>query len=334
MLDNKLVIRGGGGIGFDRLPNALLANARRNPPNGSIYGICCGTNGTTDGFGTPFADGQIRYVSSSDGTIIGYPVNPNIGGGLNPTTGLPNAGSIEIYGSPRDLPDATVYRYSLEGQYELPKNLVATLGYQGSLGRHFVRIEPIHITRPGGNLNVFAAYFAAPDVNSNYNAMIARLQGRLSRQLSFDMNYRFAKSLDTASFESPCACTNQTFPVDQRQERGPSDFDVRHAYTASATWEIPFFDKKQSLTDKILGGWQISSIVTYNTGFPWTPRVGGCLQQANTPGNFCDPRPTRYSGLQPLSNTNNHFLNRADFFRIIIFQTRTVVEERDAIEIF
>lgn len=312
--ENKLVIRGGGGIGFDRLPNALLANARRNPPNGSIYSICCGTNGTTDGFGTPFVDGQLAYVRSSDGTITGYPANPLLGGGINPATGLPNVGQIEIYGTPRRLPDATVYRYSLEAQYELPAHMVATLGYQGSLGRHFVRIEPIHITRPGSNPNVGAAYFAQPDVNSNYNAMIARLQGRLIKSFSFDMNYRFAKSIDTASFESPCACTNQSYPIDQKQERGLSDFDVKHAYVAAGTFDVPFFDHDNSLTGKLLGGFQISSIITYNTGFPWTPKIFGCLQQTGRPSGFCDLRPTSYNGAQPAANTNDNFLSPLGIF--------------------
>src|SRR4030095_11914119 len=38
---NRLVIRGGAGIGYDRLANALLANTRANPPNGARYGLCC-----------------------------------------------------------------------------------------------------------------------------------------------------------------------------------------------------------------------------------------------------------------------------------------------------
>jgi len=307
--ENKLVIRGGGGVGYDRLPNALLANARRNPPNGTLFQECCGTNGTSDGFGTPFDGGLITYVQSADGTILGYPANPLLGQGLNPATGLPNSGSVEIYGAPRDLPDAVVYRYSLEGQYQLPHDMVATLGYQGSQGRHVVRILPLHITTVGSNPNIFAAYFASPDVNSNYNAMIARLQGRFFRQLSFDTNYRWAKSIDTASFESPCACTNQSFPVDQREERGPSDFDVRHSWVASAVWDVPIFRDRKSWAGKVLGGWQISSITTWNSGFPWTPKAFGCLQQADTPGNFCDPRPLAYSGQQPIDNTNYNFLH-------------------------
>jgi hypothetical protein len=315
MFGEKMVLRGGGGIGYDRLPNALLANARRNPPNGSIYSFCCGTNGTTDGFGTPFDSGFILYAPSTTGGITGFPRNPLVGGGLN-SAGLPNSGGVEIYGAPQDMPDATIYRYSLEGQYQLPDHLIGTLGYQGSLGRHFVRINPIFITTPGTNPAVGAVYFASPDVNSNYNAMIARLQGRFMRQFSFDTNYRFAKSIDTASFESPCACTNQSYPVDQREERGPSDFDVRHSFVAAGTWDLPIFENRKSWTGRLLGGWQISSIVTWNSGFPWTPKIFGCLQLPTSQGGFCDLRPTSYNGTQPASNSNANFLRNTGLFGV------------------
>jgi hypothetical protein len=309
--DNKLVIRGGGGIGYDRLPNALLANARRNPPNGQNFGICCGTAATD--FGSPFVGGLITFVSSSNGTITGYPRNPLLGGGTNPANGLPNSGSIEIYGAPQNLPTAYVYRYSLEGQYQLPLNLVATLGYQGSAGHKFVRILPLHITGPSTNPAIFAAYFASPDVNTNYNAMIARLQGRFMKQLSFDINYRFSKSIDTASFEAPTALTNQSFPVDQRQERGPSDFDVPHYITATALWDLPFFTNHSTWRGKLLGGWQINAVATHHSGFPWTPKLFGCLLGTTT-NNFCDPRPTQFFGKQPLDNTNANFLQPGGIF--------------------
>lgn len=312
MFDSKMVIRGGAGLGFDRLANALLANARRNPPNGALFGICCGT--AAGEFGTPFVGGQITFVQSADGTITGYPANPNLGGGANPNTGLPNVGAAEIYGAPQDLTTPYVLRYSLEGQYQLPANLVATLGYSGSQGRHFVRILPLHIMT-ATNPNISAAYFASSDVNSNYNSMISRLQGRFLKQFNFDMNYRWSKSLDTSSFEAPCACTNQSFPVDQREERGPSDFDVAHAFTASGTWELPFFTDQTKLKGKLLGGWQISGIVTHHTGFPWTPKLFGCLSgNTSSSNNFCDPRPTFYNGNQPLSNSNENFLSPGGIF--------------------
>jgi hypothetical protein len=314
---NKLVVRGGAGMGFDRLPNALLANARRNPPNGGKFEICCGTAATD--FGSPFVGGLIEFNASTDGTIFGYPAFSLLGGGTNPTTGLPLSGTVEIYGAPRDLDTPYVIRYSLEGQYELPANLVASLAYQGSSGRHFVRILPLHVMT-STNPNIRAAFFASSDVNSNYNAMIARLHGRFLNQFSFDTNYRFAKSIDTSSWEAPSALTNQTFPVDQREERGRSDFDVRHSWVAAGTWDIPLF-RGNSLVDKIAGGWQVSGIATYHTGFPWTPRVGGCLQgTTSNSAFFCDPRPTALApnspGVTAGDNTNDNFLRPGGLFGV------------------
>lgn len=310
---DKGVVRGGFGIGYDRLPNALLANARRNPPNGSIYGICCGISGVApDDWSTPFVGGQITYVASGDNTIFGYPANPLVGGGTNPANGLPNLAAVEIYGSPRNLPNAYTYRYSLEGQYELPFKAVATVGYQGSAGHKFVRIVPEHIVGTSSNPHISAAYFASPDTNTNYNALITNLRSRFTNGLDFNINYRWSKSIDNTSWESPCACTNQSFPLDQRQERGPSDFDVRHFFNASVLWDLPFLRQQKDLKGKLLGGWQINSIVTAHGGFPWTPRIFGGLRGIN--GSFGDIRPTKYFGGQPLSNTNSNFLQPGGIF--------------------
>lgn len=321
-LDSKLVIRGGGGIGYDRLGNNVLAAARRNPPNGALYGICCATsavdhaiNGWTQ---SPFAGGAIAFVQSSDGTIFGYPRNPFLVQGTG-SNGIPisSFGSVEIWGTERRLPSASIYRYSLEGQYRLPARMVATLGYQGSQGRNFVRINRVSIVAPNLNPNLGGVYFAQPDVNTSYNAMIVRLQGRFMKQFSFDTNYRWSKSIDTSSYEGASGNADQTYPIDQKEERGPSDFDVTHAFVASGIWELPFFRNQKDWTDRLLGGWQISSIATWNSGFPWTPLAFGCLggSTSNSAG-FCDPRPTSYSGLQPAANSNANFLRPNGIFGV------------------
>lgn len=302
--NEKMVIRGGGGIGYDRLPNALLANARRNPPNGRNFGFCCANAGS------PFLGGRIAYVASTDGTVTGYPANPILGG-VDQATGLPLSGGAEIYGAPRDFPTAYVIRYSLEGQYELPANLVGTLGYSGSQGHHFVRILPFHVTSPTINPLLGAVFFASPDVNTNYHAMLARLQGRLAKQFTFDANYRFAKSIDTVSFEGACACTNQSYPIDQSQERGPSDFDVRHNFVMTGIWEIPYFENPWGRT--LFGGWQLSGILTYHTGFPWTPKINTNAVGPSGRG-FGPLRPTSYNGTQPLGNSNSNFLQPGGLF--------------------
>ena len=299
--NGKLVVRGGTGLAYDRLPNALLNNARRNPGAPTqLYNICCGFANSDP------AALQMNFALSGGG-IGGYPIHPN----------LPALGAPEIYGAPRDLPTANVWRYSLEVQYELPWRTVATLGYTGSRGKNFVRIEPIHITRPGEptNINNFGAvFFAMPDVRTNYNAMIASLNTRFYKGLSLVANYTFGKSLDTMSWEAPCACTNQSFPVDQDFEYGRSDFDTRHNFNFAAVFDLPFYSNQSSWKGKILGGWQVSTIVTYNTGYPWTPRTGSCLQGATvSSGNFCDPRPPGFDGTQRFGNSDDDFLNGGPF---------------------
>lgn len=297
--DSKLVIRGGTGLAYDRLANALLNNARRNPGGPTqLFNICCPGVNTSPQFA------QMNFALSSDGSIYGYPVHQ----------GLVAGGGIEIYGSPREMPNASVWRYSLDAQYELPWRTVASVGYSGNRGRNFVRIEPIHQTRPGGNPAFGAVFFAVPDVKSNYNALISSLRTRFYRGLSLAANYTFGKSLDTVSWEAPCACTNQTYPVDQGEEFGRSDFDTRHNLNFSAVWDIPFYSNQNSWKSKILGGWQVSTIVTYNTGYPWTPRTGSCLQGAtSSSSNFCDPRPIAYDGTARLGNSDDDFLNGGPF---------------------
>jgi len=302
--DNKLVIRGGVGRAFDRLPNALLSNARRNPGAPTqLFNICCGGPSGVDF--QRFQ--QMNFALSSDGSIFGYPIHPN----------LVAQGGPEIYGAPRDFPNASVWRYSLDIQYELPWRTVASVGYTGTRGRNFVRIEPIHQTRPGepAGVNQFGAvFFAVPDVRTNYNALISSLRTRFYEGLSLTANYTFGKSLDTFSWEAPGHFTNQSFPVDQDEEYGRSDFDTTHNFNFSAVWDLPFFTDQSTWQGKILGGWQLSAIVTYNSGYPWTPRTGSCLQGASvSSANFCDPRPPAYDGTPPLGNSNEVFLSGGPF---------------------
>jgi len=320
---DRLVLRGGFGIGYDRLPNALLANTRANPPNGSRFGLCCGGAGAAGGepWATPFRDGVIYYALGSSNSPLSYPQNPNFAAApaVAPDGGFNK--QIEIYGTVADLPSAYVYRYSLEGQYELPAKLTATLGYQGSSSHKFVRIVPEHQIAPTQNTSfpttdgvvLGSVFFAIPDVNANYNAMLARLQRRFANGFQFDLNYRWSKSIDTYSYEAPCSCTNQTFPLDLRQERGPSDYDVRHNFVGSVLWDIPFMRGRTDWTGKMLGGWEINGIVTTHSGFPWTPKIDASFRLPN--GQFFGPiRPTAFFGKQPLSNSNSNFLQPNGIF--------------------
>ena len=309
--NKEFVLRGGVGIGYNRLPNTVFLNARGNPPGLARYNICCGT--AEEDFGDPFVNGQILYTLGASNGVGSYPANPVLGGGINPATGLPFVGKVEFYGSPQKQDNGEVYRFSLEGQYELPLRLVGTLGYQGSSSRHLVRIIRLENVVPVGNPNLFATYFPTPDVNANFHSMNARIQRRFANGFQFDAIYRWSKSMDQLSYEGPGGVTNQTYAVDNDTEWGPSDFDVRHNWTVSWIWDLPFYRRQSSWVGKILGGWQISGIWTRHTGFPWTPKVD--VQLRTEAGEFYGPvRPIAYLGGEPLNNSNENFLQPGGIF--------------------
>ncbi len=305
-LENKIVIRGGAGIYYNRIPSVVFANAAGNPPNFARYNICCGTDGS------PFANGQIVYALGSNNSTSGYPINPVLATGINPATGLPNSGSVEIYGSPRRVPNAEVYKYSLDLQYELPYQIVTSIGYEGNQSRNLIRLVNQNFLFTA-NPNIFAAYFATPDVNASYNGMNLRVERRFTNNFQVTANYRFAKSIDTLSNEGPGAVTNQTYPIDLRQERGPSDYDVRHNFNLSGLVVSPFFSNQETLAGKLLGGFELSGILTYHTGFPWTPKIEQGLRGLG--GDFFGPvRPVRYFGGVQQNTSNNSFLQPNGYF--------------------
>lgn len=307
----RAVIRGGFGIAYNRIPVAPLNNVRGNPPFFARFGLCCGTAGD------PFANGTILYVTGTSNSIGSYPINPALGKGVRPD-GSVVAGRVELWGTPQDLPNPYVYAYSLEMQYELFAKLIGTAGYQGSAGHKLIRLVNQNFLFPN-NPSFGPIFFSTPDVNSNYNALNLNLTRRYTKRLALQANYRWSKSIDQLSYEGPGFETNQTFPQDNRTERGPSDFDVRHYFNASALYEFPFFKGRNDVVERVLGGFQITGIVTYRTGFPFTPVSGFSV---STPGGpSLDPtRPQGYTGPVDLPTSNDAFItglfgpNGANFF--------------------
>jgi hypothetical protein len=118
--------------------------------------------------------------------------------------------------------------------------------------------------------------------NSNYNALTVSLRQRI-RDLTMDFNYTWGHSLDDASgLQSEGAYGNNSgsngaFIVNSLQQRGNygnSDFDVRHSINADVVWDLPlgkghaFLNSSGRTLDAFLGGWQLSSILRWNTGLP------------------------------------------------------------------
>jgi hypothetical protein len=322
-LNEKFVVRGGFGISYNRTPQVLFGNTRGNPPFFARFNTCCGTAATD--FGTPFVGGKIAYVLGATQSPFSYPINPALAQGIDPATGGVKDNTVEIWATAPNFPNAYVYNFSLDTEYQLPYNLIAALGYQGSSSHKLIRIVDETLILPG-NPRFNPVFFLTPDVNANYHAMLFRMSRALARGFRIDSVYRWSKSIDTLSFEGPGAVTNQTNPGDLRSERGPSDFDVRHLYNLSGTWDLPIFRTRTDWVGRLLGGWQINGIWTRHSGLPWTPKIFKDLRQPS--GKFFGPiRPTQYFGGALDDSSDNAFIRPGGNFPgggALFFDTNTV----------
>jgi hypothetical protein len=300
-LNKNLVVRGGFGIFYTRVPDVLFANTRGNPPYFARYGICCGNAGA------PFDNGQILYALGSSNSIYSYPANPALAVGIDPNTGAILNRTVEVWGAQQNFPTGYAYVYSWDVEYRLPSRIVASVGYQGSTDHHLIRIVNQNFLYPN-NPAFGPVYFPQPDVNSNYNALNLGLTRTFSNGLGLQMKYRWSKSIDELSGEGPGSNSNQTYPQDLRSERGPSDYDTPQFFLLAAQYELPWFKKQEGVAGKILGGFQIAPILTYHSGFPYTVKIG---QSVSTPGGptLGPIRPTRYFGNPVYSTSNDAFIN-------------------------
>jgi hypothetical protein len=275
----KVVLRGGFGTAYNRMQEAITLNGRGNPPLASSFT-----------FGTP----QIVYqVPDNPNQFYNWPVNPNAILQFNPATGLPvNSTGLDLYGVQQNLPTPVTYRYSLENQYDLGANWVAKIGYQGSLSRHMTRTQNLNLNYfPAVNSQVAHTIFYSNDANASYNALLAELEHRFSKSFQVDFQYRWSHTIDEGSSDFYMG----DYPYGTGYNKGPADFDVRHNVKLYGVYTPDFF-KGHSWLQRIAGGWQLSGILNWHTGYPWTPEYA----DINT-GNLVYPN-SSYKTLRPASS--------------------------------
>lgn len=255
--NNRLVIRGGFGIGYSGLEEAITLNARNNPPFVS-------SNSTLSG-------SDILYGIPADiNDFNGYPSNP-AGITTFDSNNLPLNGTVNVTGFPSSLPTTYSMRYSLEAQYDLGHQWVATIGYQGNQTRHLTRQSDLNLVYSqvvALNPAVNDIDWYANDANANFYSLRAELNHQFSHTFSIDTQYAFSRSRDQGS---------NNFAVDNYVWNpalawGPSDFDVKHALKIYGVWSPVIFRGSHSWAEKIVGGWTVSGIINAHTGFPWNPQ--------------------------------------------------------------
>jgi len=186
------------------------------------------------------------------------------------SNGLPSGGSgLNLTGFPQNFPPAVTYRYSMDSQFDLGHQWMASVGYSGSLSRHLTRqYQNLNwLFYPNINPVVNQVQFYTNDANSHYNALLTEVKHSFSSMFEFDVQYKYSHSVDdgTQDYASDLYPWNRKFSV------GPSDFDSRHN---TKIWGLftPKFSHGNGFVNKVLGGWTITGIINIHSGFPWTPQ--------------------------------------------------------------
>ena len=113
---------------------------------------------------------------------------------------------------------------------------------------------------------------------SNYNAMQVDFRQRTWHGLQFDANYTWSHTLGISSPNNWLGQTNSLTLRNMRLSYGPTLFDIRNAIHVSGTYDLPFGRGKtflnNSALDRVVGGWTIGSIFTFQTGNPFELQSG------------------------------------------------------------
>jgi len=214
------------------------------------------------------------------------------------------------YGNPHNPAGCTMTN---NGNVGIPINLVGLRPYSSP------NCNPIANTGcPVDNVPVFSNIFAEDTVaNSNYNGLQISLEKSFSHGLLFQASYTFSKAIDQgASFE------NELNPINPEATRGLSLLDAKNRFVFSPVWELPI-PKKEGMAGKVANGWQLSAIITYQSGFPIRMQTQDdaelessyFFEDANTPyvtGNvqFLNPKTT--GSVQTANGTANYWFNTSN----------------------
>lgn len=220
-------------------------------------------------------------------------------------------------------PVPTNYQWNLTVQRELSPNIIAEISYVGNKGTNLqypgdVNQVPENLlsatdasyiphtgtpTNPNGTPTAtnglpypqYQGIGGSFDVaTSNYNALQATIQKRFTSGLEFNFNYTWSHFNDEqdssgwGSREGYQPVQNMYVP---HSNYGPSNFDIRNMLKGSVIYQLPVgkgqrFLNNSLILDDIIGGWQASATVNYQSGNPFTVTTAQYNSSFNQSGNY------------------------------------------------
>jgi len=243
-----------------------------------------------DSFSQDFFVGQLPFNTFNPGPaynpigqsaiLFSFSTVPQIESGVPVYTDFLDS---DVFAVDRNLRTPYVQNYNFNIQRELFRNGVLEVGYVGSNGTKLFRYRDINqppnpaitTARPfdngpfapsGGTF--FYVNHLETSANSNYNALQASFTLRNRRGWTSMVNYTWSHSIDNASdgqdYVANATQPDNSFRTDH--ERGNSNFDSRHRFVWTFSYDIPSFAPSHP---RLGEGWQVNGVLTLRSGNPF-----------------------------------------------------------------
>ena len=270
--DGRTSLRGGYGVSYERNFGNVTFNVIQNPPNYAVVAITAGA--------------EVPSIALS-------PNNAGPLAGAGTTIRLPGTSLRHVR---EDIRNAYAHFWSAAFERELGRGTVASVEYSGSAGRSLYSIENINLlgtgpvylgsaaTTPDGgastrlNGQYTSINSRANNGFSNSHALVLGLASNNFRSTGLQLTARYtvgrAKDNLSSTFSDANAQNGNLGildPFNPSIDYGYADFDIRHRFVGSFTYEVPFFNNSANrLAKHLLGGWTLTGIFNARTGLPFS----------------------------------------------------------------
>jgi hypothetical protein len=289
---------------------------------------------------TPEISNAIFAMAEGAQATAGASVTGNLTGKPNiffndPFSSAVTSGSLNFaVSNDQNMRDSYIQQWNLNVQHKLPGSIVIDAGYVGSKGtrlyttyadlnRPIAVVDPTVAGTPSLNSRrpnqqfLRAVQSDKSNGNSIYHALQVKVEKRSSHGVTFLSAYTYSKSIS-----GPSDIGGQVgggFYIGAVQDvynaqadRSVSGFDLKQRYVQTILYDIPFFANSNRLARTVLGGWQASTIMTLQSGFPAPITYG-----VDTTGTGTGSRPDVVAGqkgdLAPGDRTWAKWFNTAAF---------------------
>ncbi|PWT81379.1 MAG: TonB-dependent receptor [Acidobacteria bacterium] len=295
-LTPETVLRGGYGIFYGGQENGPYSNPSPgfNPPFfvTQNFNSPCGASSANPALFNPDPnlnnDCAVPGLSNAPG---GIPGSAGISVGF-PATALTDPNTPLLFSLSPKLVTPYMQQWNFGIERQLGKDTVLQVTYAGSKGTKLFTFYNGNQADPSPDPTAaFAPRRPVPSIDtginlfksdggSKYNSLQSRLEKRFTHGISVLVTYTYSHAVDNASNANLGSQNNDGFRWFKHPEweKGNASFDVRHRFTASYIYELPFGQGKSFLggasgaLQQVVGGWQIAGITTVSTGNWFTPQ--------------------------------------------------------------